>query len=252
MERVTASARHGYDLAPFSGRTPFICVQEQNVIAVVQWAITNPTLHQQGDPMTQTLSDRQQRILRFITEKQQAGWTPSVREIGEAVGLHSSAAVHKQLDSLERKGYIHRLPGKARLIQVIKQVAPMGDGLLIPIVGEVAAGKPILAAENIEGYLTVVHAEVWAKGGDFFALKVKGESMIEAGILPGDHVVVRQQATAENGEIVVALVEDEATVKRFYKEQQQVRLQPANAAMSPIFSDQVQILGKVVSVVRQI
>jgi len=201
--------------------------------------------------MGQTLSERQQRILGFISDKQHEGWTPSVREIGEAVGLHSSAAVQKQLDSLERKGYIRRLPGKARLIQVLKSPAPSGDHSLIPIVGEIAAGKPILATENIEGYLTAVHEEVLARGGTFFALKVKGESMIEAGILPGDHVVVRQQATAENGEIVVALVEEEATVKRFFKEQDHVRLQPANARMKPIITCNVQILGKVVSVIRQ-
>lgn len=201
--------------------------------------------------MAQTLSERQQRILEFITDKQQEGWTPSVREIGEAVGLQSSAAVQKQLASLERKGYIRRLPGKARLIQVLKSAAPGEEQLLIPIVGEIAAGKPILASENIEGYLTAVHEEVLARGGTFFALKVRGESMVEAGILPGDHVVVRQQATAENGEIVVALVADEATVKRFYKEQDHVRLQPANAHMQPILTCDVQILGKVVSVIRQ-
>jgi repressor LexA len=201
--------------------------------------------------MGQTLSERQQRILSFISDTQQEGWTPSVREIGEAVGLHSSAAVQKQLASMERKGYIRRLPGKARLIQLLKSPTPGEENLSIPIVGEIAAGKPILASENIEGYLTAVHEEVLARGGTFFALKVKGESMIEAGILPGDHVVVRQQATAENGEIVVALVEEEATVKRFYKEQDHVRLQPANARMQPIITCTVQILGKVVSVVRQ-
>jgi repressor LexA len=202
--------------------------------------------------MSQMLSDRQRHILGFITDKQHEGWTPSVREIGEAVGLNSSAAVQKQLDTLERKGYLRRLPGKARLLQVLKPHTPAGDHLMIPIVGEIAAGKPILAEENIEGHLNVVHEEVLAKGGTFFALRVKGESMIEAGILPGDHVVVRQQATAENGEIVAALVDDEATVKRFYKEQGQVRLQPANAHMKPIFTCNVQILGKVVSVIRQI
>jgi repressor LexA len=202
--------------------------------------------------MSQMLSDRQRHILEFITDKQQEGWTPSVREIGEAVGLHSSAAVQKQLDSLERKGCIRRLPGKARLIQVLQAPAQSDDHLLIPIVGEIAAGKPILAMENIEGHLTVLHEEVLAKGGTFFALRVKGESMIEAGILPGDHVVVRQQATAENGEIVAALVEEEATVKRFFKEQDHVRLQPANARMKPIITCNVQILGKVVTVIRQI
>jgi repressor LexA len=202
--------------------------------------------------MGQTLSERQQRILGFITEKQLEGWTPSVREIGEAVGLKSSAAVHKQLDSLERRGYIRRPPGKARLIQILRPLTRTGEQLLIPIVGHVAAGVPILAEENIEGYLTTVDEEVLAKGGTFFALEVRGESMVEAGILPGDHVVVMQQATAQNGDIVVALIEDEATVKRFYMEQDHVRLEPANAAMQPIIARDVHILGKVVSVIRQI
>jgi repressor LexA len=201
--------------------------------------------------MAKTPSERQRRILGFITEKQQEGWTPSVREIADAVGLHSSAAVQKHLDSLERHGYIRRLPGKARLIQVLKPLSRTGEQLLIPIVGEVAAGLPILAEENIAGYLTAVNEEVAARGGTFFALKVKGESMIDAGILPGDHVVVRQQPSAENGEIVVALVDEEATVKRFFKEADHIRLQPENIQMESIRMRTVQILGKVVSVVRQ-
>ncbi|MEZ4865810.1 MAG: transcriptional repressor LexA [Caldilineaceae bacterium] len=202
--------------------------------------------------MSRGLSERQQQILCFITEKQQEGWTPSVREIGQAVGLRSSAAVQKQLDSLERQGYIRRLPGKARLIQVIKPLATPEQPLSIPIVGEIAAGGPILAEENIDGYLTAVDAQVLARGGTFFALRVKGESMIDAGILSGDYVIVRQQPTAENGEIVAALLDHEATVKRFYKEGDHVRLQPANAQMKPILVHDLQILGKVVSVVRQI
>lgn len=202
--------------------------------------------------MAQALSERQRQILSFIVEKQQAGWTPSVREIGQAVGLKSSAAVQKQLRSLERKGYLRRLPGKARSIQVLKPLPEPDRNLLIPIVGEISAGLPLLAEENIEGYLSLVEAAVVAKGGTFFALKVKGDSMIEAGILPGDHVVVRQQATADNGDIVVALLENEATVKRFFKETTHIRLQPANSRLEPILSREVQILGKVVSVVRQV
>jgi repressor LexA len=205
----------------------------------------------QGGKMGQILSDLQQRILRFITEKQQEGWTPSVREIGEAVGLRSSAAVQKHLRSLERRGYIHRLPGKARLIQVLKPLTQAGEHWLIPIVGEIAAGRPLLAEENIEGYLNAVDEKLLAKGGTFFALKVKGESMIEAGILPEDYVIVLQQPIAENGDIVVALLAEEATVKRFFKAQDHVRLQPANAKMEPIIAREVQILGKVVSVIRQ-
>jgi len=202
--------------------------------------------------MGHALSERQRQILSFIIEKQQEGWTPSVREIGETTGLKSSAAVQKQLDSLERLGYLRRLPGKARLIQVTKPLSKTGDHLLIPIVGAIAAGGPILAEENIDGYLTAVDEAVIAKGGSFFALRIKGESMIEAGILSGDYVIVRQQPTVENGEIAAALIDNEATVKRFYKEDDHVRLQPANAQMKPILVQQVQILGKVVSVIRQI
>ncbi len=202
--------------------------------------------------MTQALSERQRQIMRFISERQQEGWTPSVREISEAVGLRSSAAVQKQLASLERKGYIRRLSGQARSIQVLKPLSASGENLLLPIVGEITAGAPILAEENITGYLTVVDEELLAKAGTFFALKVQGESMIEAGILSGDYVVVLQQPTAENGEIVVALLGEEATVKRFFKEQGHVRLQPANAAMKPIITRDVQILGRVVSVIRRI
>jgi repressor LexA len=201
--------------------------------------------------MGETLSDRQRQILSFIAEKQQKGWTPSVREIGQAVGLRSSAAVQKQLNNLERKGYIHRLPGKARSIQLLKPLLRQGEGLLIPIAGEIAAGMPILAEENIEGYLTLVDEAVLDRGGAFFALKIKGDSMIEAGILSGDHVVVRQQPTANDGDVVVALLENEATVKRFFKAQDHIRLQPANSQLAPIITRDVQILGKVVSVIRQ-
>jgi len=202
--------------------------------------------------MSHKLSERQQRILCFITEAQQEGWTPSVREIGQAVGLKSSAAVQKQLDTLERLGRLRRLPGKARLIQVVKPFTKADEPLLIPIVGDIAAGRPILAEENIDGYLTAVDEAVLARGGTFFALRVKGESMIEAGILSGDYVIVRQQPMVENGEIAAALLAQEATVKRFYKEADHVRLQPANTQMAPILVHDVQVLGKVVSVIRQI
>jgi repressor LexA len=223
-----------------------------------------------GGEMSQhdkALSERQRQIMRFIFERQQEGWTPSVREISEAVGLRSSAAVQKQLTSLERKGYIRRLPGQARSIQLLKPLSAVTENLpenvsgnvpenapeksQVPIVGEVTAGVPILAQENITGYLTVVDEALLAKPGTFFALKVQGESMIEAGILSGDYVVVLQQPTAENGDIVVALLGEEATVKRFFKESGQVRLQPANASMKPLITRDVQILGRVVSVIRR-
>lgn len=208
------------------------------------------------EPPSETqLSETQRRILRFIIERQQEGWTPSVREISEAVGLRSSAAVQKQLANLARKGYIRRLPGQARSIQVLKPLSSTGQWQ-VPIVGDITAGAPILAEENITGYLSVVDESLLAKPGTFFALKVKGESMIEAGILSGDYVVVLQQSSAQNGDIVVALLGgeagEEATVKRFYLEDGYVRLQPANAAMQPIITRDVQILGRVVSVIRRI
>ena len=201
--------------------------------------------------MAPRLSERQRQMLRFITENQQAGWTPSVREIGRAVGLRSSAAVHKQLDNLTEMGYINRRPGKARSIQVIKPLTLDEELASVPIVGQVSAGLPILSEENIDGYLSLIDADLVRSGGTFFALRVNGESMIEAGILSGDFVVVRQQPTAEEGEIVVALVKSEATVKRFYKSADHIRLQPANSDMKPIISRDVKILGKVVSVIRQ-
>jgi repressor LexA len=202
--------------------------------------------------MAEALSERQREILRFISQQQQAGWTPSVREIGEAVGLRSSAAVQKQLAALERKGYLRRLSGQARSIQLLKPLSASGDHWQVPIVGDITAGAPILVEENITGYLSVVDEELLAKPGVFFALKVQGESMIEAGILSGDYVVVLQQPTAQNGDIVVALLGEEATVKRFYREQDCVRLQPANVAMKPIIARDVRILGRVVSVIRRV
>lgn len=202
--------------------------------------------------MTGNLTKRQQQILHFIADRQQEGWTPSVREIGDAVGLRSSAAVQKHLNRLEQHGYIRRLNGRARSIQLLRPDAATHDNLVVPILGEITAGAPILAEQHVTGYLTVVDEALLAKPGAFFALKVKGESMIEAGILPGDYVVVMQQPTAANGEIVAALIGDEATIKRFYKERTRIRLQPANAAMQPILVRDVQILGRVVSVIRRI
>jgi len=202
--------------------------------------------------MTTALSERQRQILRYISMRQQEGWTPSVREIGDAVCLRSSAAVQKQLATLERKGYIRRLSGQVRSIQVVNPASDSSEQGEVPIVGDITAGTPILAAENITGYLSLVDETLLEKPGKLFALRVKGESMIEAGILPGDYVVVLQQSAAENGEIVVALLGEEATVKRFYKEQGQVRLQPANHTMQPIMTRDVQILGRVVSVIRRV
>ncbi|MFD1204235.1 MULTISPECIES: transcriptional repressor LexA [Sporosarcina] len=202
------------------------------------------------------ISKRQQDILTFIKEEvRQKGYPPSVREIGEAVGLASSSTVHGHLARLESKGYIRRDPTKPRAIEVLD---PEGHDALkagvlhVPLVGKVTAGLPITAIENIEEYFPL--PETYGTSDDhLFMLEIMGESMIDAGILNGDYVIVKQQHTANNGEIVVAMTEeDEATVKRFFKEKNYFRLQPENESMEPIIVDNVSILGKVVGVYRHI
>jgi len=201
------------------------------------------------------LTRRQEQILDFIrSEIHRKGYPPSVREIGEAVGLSSSSTVHAHLAALERHGYIRRDPTKPRALEVLdfrdteRGVDPRSV-TAVPLVGAVAAGQPILAAENIEATLPLP-AEF--AGDSTFVLRVRGDSMVEAGILDGDYVVVRQQQTADNGDIVVALVEDEATVKRFYRESDRIRLQPENRAMEPIYVRDARILGKVVALFRRL
>jgi len=201
------------------------------------------------------LTKRQTQILDFIrAEIHRRGFPPSVREIGEGVGLSSSSTVHSHLAALEEKGFIRRDPSKPRALEVLDyrdtdRAVDLGAVFAVPIVGSVAAGSPILAAENIESTMSLP-AEL--AGESTFILRVKGDSMIEAGILDGDFVVVRQQTTAENGEIVVAMIEDGATVKRFFREADRIRLQPENASMEPIYSRDVSILGKVVALFRRI
>ncbi|WP_274650652.1 transcriptional repressor LexA [Paenibacillus humicola] len=202
------------------------------------------------------LSNRQQAILEFIkTEVREKGYPPSVREIGEAVGLASSSTVHGHLDRLEKKGLIRRDPTKPRAIEILdsdeSELAFPLTVAKVPVVGKVTAGLPITATENIEDYFPLPASKV---GDDnLFILNVIGESMIEAGILNGDYVIVRQQQTANNGEIVVAMTEDdEATVKTFYKEKDHIRLQPENPTMEPIRLRNVTILGKVVGLFRDI
>ncbi|MBU7005187.1 transcriptional repressor LexA [Phosphitispora fastidiosa] len=203
--------------------------------------------------MYSDISERQISILNFIKkELQKRGYPPSVREIGVAVGLSSSSTVHGHLAQLEKKGYIRRDPTKPRAIEVIE-----GEGnfvrkeiVNVPIVGRVTAGEPILAVENIED--TFPLPIEFVNNDNVFILSVRGESMINAGILDGDYVVVRQQSVARNGEIVVALLEDEATVKTFYKEKDYIRLQPENPYMDPIYATDVKILGKVTGVFRRI
>ena len=193
-------------------------------------------------------SDKQTAILEFIrSEIEQKGYPPSVREICSAVGLKSTSSVHAHLTQLEKKGLLRRDPTKPRAMEVLD--GPVSRGRSVPLVGRVTAGLPILATENIEDYLVLPQS---LQGrGDLFALRVKGESMIEAGIEDGDIVVLRRQETAENGEIVVAMIDDEATLKRIYYEDGHVRLQPENAAMEPIYADEVVILGRLLALFRQ-
>lgn len=200
------------------------------------------------------LSQRQIDILEFIKQEiQKKGYPPAVREIGEAVGLLSTSTVHGHLQTLEDKGYIRRDPTKPRAIEILDSSSNVLDSkkvVHIPIVGRVTAGQPILAVENIEGTFPLPTDLV--RHDNVFMLRVQGESMIEAGILDDDLIIVRQQNEARNGEIVVALIGDEATVKRFYKERTLIRLQPENSAMEPIYSQDVSILGKVMGVFRTI
>jgi len=208
------------------------------------------------------LSDRQQEILDFLnTFTAKNGYPPSVRDIGNAVGLSSSSTVHSHLNALEDKGYIRRDPSSARAISVISHDIETssrgGSGRIqrlpsnvveLPLVGQVAAGLPTLAEENIEDSMLLPTQIVGDMGS--FMLTVRGDSMIEAGILDGDYVVVKEQPTANNGEIVVALIDDEATVKTFYRESDRIRLQPENHTMEPIYARDVMILGKVIALLR--
>lgn len=199
------------------------------------------------------LSSRQKEILEYIKDTLRAkGYPPSVREIGEAVGLSSSSTVHSHLARLEECGFIRRDPTKPRAIDVLDE-APWRQKAVtpVPLVGRVTAGQPILAVENIEE--TYPMPTELVGDANVFMLTVQGESMVNAGIYDGDYVLVRDQDTARNGEIVVALVGDEeATVKRFFKEKDTVRLQPENDFMEPIYSRDVTILGKVIGVFRRI
>jgi len=204
--------------------------------------------------MGRGLTRRQAEILTFIQRYSDThGYPPSVREIGRALGLTSSSTVHSHLAALEKKGYLHRDPSKPRALEVLRNEREHAPKKLVtlPMVGRVTAGAPILAAENIEDYVPLP-TDLIPNGTEAFILRVRGDSMIEAGIFDGDYVIVRKQQTAQNGDIVVARIEDEATVKRFYKEADYVRLQPANAMMEPILTRDVHIEGKVVGVIRRL
>jgi repressor LexA len=212
--------------------------------------------HNWSDHILSKISQRQQAILDFIkNEVKDKGYPPSVREIGEAVGLASSSTVHGHLERLEKKGLIRRDPTKPRAIEILDGDDTYGHFSVsvarVPLIGKVTAGVPITATENIEDYFPLPSHYV----GEYnvFMLSVAGDSMIDAGIHNGDYVIVRQQQTANNGDIVVAMTEeDEATVKRFYKERDHVRLQPENSALEPILLKHVTILGRVVGVFRDI
>lgn len=202
--------------------------------------------------MEQT-TDRQKRILEVIREfTAERGYPPSVREIGERVGLSSSSTIHAHLKTLERRGLISRDPTKPRALrsEVAPQSAPAPETIVMPVIGKVAAGVPITAEENVEGEFVLPAS--FTKAQDGFMLRVQGDSMIDAAILDGDLILVRPQRTANNGEIVVAMLEGEATVKRFYREDGRVRLQPENPVMEPIYSNDVTILGRVEAVVRKL
>ena len=186
-------------------------------------------------------SSKREEIYAFLKDYIAShGYPPTTREIMTGVGLRSTASVHYHLSELNRSGAIEMDGGKNRAISLGAEAAPQG----VPLVGVVTAGQPILAVENIEGYVP------WEAEAGCFALRVRGDSMIEAGIFDGDKVVVRPQQTAENGEIVVGMIGDEATVKRFYKEKGTFRLQPENPDFEPIISDEITILGKVIAVIR--
>lgn len=204
------------------------------------------------------VSSRQEAILSFIkNEVRDKGYPPSVREIGEAVGLASSSTVHGHLDRLEKKGFIRRDPTKPRAIEVLGEDHEIADSTFalsiarVPLIGRVTAGEPILATENIEEYFPL--PSHYVGDNQVYMLRIVGESMIEVGIHDGDYVIVKQQSSANNGDIVVAMTEeDEATVKTFYKERDHIRLQPENSTMEPLRFKQVSILGCVIGLFRDI
>ncbi|MDO4733273.1 MAG: transcriptional repressor LexA [Bacillota bacterium] len=202
------------------------------------------------------LTNRQETILCYIKEVvQKKGYPPSVREIGEAIGLSSPSTVHAHLNALEAKGYIRRDPQKPRALEVLDSssqpsFAQQHDMADIPLLGKISAGLPTFAEENIEDYFPLPLDYINAKN-PLFILRVQGESMIEAGICDGDLLIIESAQTAYNGEIVVALIDDEATVKTFYREPRRIRLQPENTTMDPIYVDHCDIIGRPVGLIRK-
>ena len=203
--------------------------------------------------MPESLSDKQEKILAYIKQNVRAkGYPPSVREIGKAVGLSSSSTVHAHLAKIEALGFIRRDPTKPRAIEIMDESSWRQRNMIpVPHIGRVTAGQPILAVENVEETFPLP-AELIGRDDNVFMLDVRGDSMINAGILDGDYILVRETSTANNGDIIVALLdEEEATVKRFYKEGGRYRLQPENDTLAPIYADKVDVVGKVVGLFRR-
>jgi len=207
--------------------------------------------------MDKKISSRQEKILKFIDRKiKECGYPPSVREIAKAVNLSSSATVHSHLKKLEEKGYLKRNHSKPRAISLLNyndnelSEAAYNNMVYVPVIGKIAAGKPILAEENIEDYFPLTSDFIKGKR-EVFILHVRGDSMVNAGILDRDYIVVRKQESAINGEIIVALLGDEATVKRFFKTDKEIKLMPENDYMEPIVVKDVKIIGKVIGVIRK-
>lgn len=203
--------------------------------------------------MARAITTRQKRVLDIVQNSlRETGMAPTVREIGDAIGARSSCTVFRHLEALEKKGFIKKDRYKYRSISVVGMDPPLrpADLASIPLVGQVAAGSPVLAEENVEQYYPMPRALV-GEGDEVFMLEIKGDSMIEAGINDRDLVVVKSQPTARDGEIVVALLGEEATVKRFYREKDRIRLQPENRTMEPIFTRDAEILGKVILAIKR-
>lgn len=207
--------------------------------------------------MDNNVSSRQEKILKFISKKiKESGYPPSIREIASAVGLSSSATVHSHLKKLEEKGYLKRNPFKPRAISLLSRQEDetidrgLNNLVYVPVVGNIAAGRPILADENIKDYFPLTSDFVKGKK-EVFILHVRGDSMVNAGILDRDYIIVRKQNNAINGEIIVALLEDEATVKRFFKTDKNIKLMSENDYMKPVVVNDVKILGKVIGVIRK-
>ncbi|MBR7032763.1 MAG: transcriptional repressor LexA [Clostridia bacterium] len=197
------------------------------------------------------LTVKERAIYEYIKDTiEKNGYSPSVRDIREALDIKSTSTVHVYIQRLEDKGFISKQGGKSRTLRVGDSASSDGMGIKVPVIGSVTAGLPILAFENHEGYVVCSPKRPIADKSRLFALRVKGESMIEAGILDGDIVIAEQSPTAENGDIVVALIGEEATVKTFYREKGHIRLQPQNRTMKPIITEDVSILGRVISCVR--